>query len=59
VVRYGSPRSPLLPFASLATVRWHDGESVGDGHRKGQFRALKDVGGDMIDKGVFTQSTAR
>ena len=44
---------------ALATVRWHDGEPVGDGHLKGQFRALKDVVGDMVDKGVFTQSTAR
>ncbi|AAV44673.1 MULTISPECIES: DUF6735 family protein [Halobacteriales] len=44
---------------ALATVRWHDGEPVGDGHLKGQFRALKDVVGDMVDKGVFTPSTAR
>lgn len=44
---------------ALATVWWHDGEPVGDGHLKGQFRALKDVVGDMVDKGVFTQSTAR
>jgi hypothetical protein len=44
---------------ALATVRWQDGEPVGDGHLKGQFRALKDVVGDMVDKGVFTQSTAR
>ena len=43
----------------LATIRWHDGEPVGDGHLKGQFRALKDIVGDMVDKGVFTQSTAR
>jgi hypothetical protein len=35
------------------------GEPVGDGHLKGQFRGLKDVVGDMVDKGVFTQSTAR
>jgi len=44
---------------ALATVRWYDGEPVGDGHLQGQFRALKDVVGDMVDKGVFTQSTAR
>jgi len=43
----------------LATVRWHDGEPVDDSHLKGQFRALKDVVGDMVDKGVFTKSTAR
>jgi hypothetical protein len=44
---------------ALATVRWYDGEPVGDGHLQGQFAALKDVVGDMIDKGVFTPSTAR
>ncbi|WP_181692670.1 DUF6735 family protein [Natronomonas sp. LN261] len=44
---------------ALATVRWYDGEPVGDGHLQGQFQALKDVVGDMIDKGVFTPSTAR
>ncbi len=44
---------------ALATVRWYDGEPVGDGHLQGQFTALKDVVGDMIDKGVFTLSTTR
>jgi len=44
---------------ALATVRWYDGDPVGDGHLQGQFQALKDVAGDMLDKGVFTQSTAR
>ena len=44
---------------ALATARWYDGEPVDDGHLQGQFAALKDVGGDMIDKGVFTPSTAR
>ncbi|MDL0145549.1 DUF6735 family protein [Halobacterium salinarum] len=44
---------------ALVTVRWHDGEPVGDGHLQGQFAALKDVGGNMLDKGVFTPSTAR
>jgi len=44
---------------ALATVRWYDGEPIGDGHLQGQFAALKDVLGDMLDKGVFTPSTAR
>ena len=38
---------------------WYDGEPEGDGHLQGQFAALKDVVGDMLDKGVFTPSTAR
>nr|WP_254544813.1 DUF6735 family protein [Halomarina sp. BND7] len=44
---------------ALATVHWDDSEPVGDGQLQGQFQALKDVVGDMIDKGVFTPSTAR
>ncbi|WP_058992384.1 DUF6735 family protein [Haloarcula sp. CBA1127] len=44
---------------ALATVRWHNCEPVGDGHLQGQFMALKDVVGDMIDKDIFTPSTAR
>lgn len=44
---------------ALATVRWYDGEPVSDGHLQGQFAALKDVVGDMLDKGVFSPSTAR
>jgi len=35
------------------------GETVGNGHLQGQFAALKDVVGDILDKGVFTPSTAR
>jgi hypothetical protein len=36
-----------------------DGEPSGDGHLQGQFAALKDVVGDMLEKGGFTPSTAR
>ena len=43
----------------LAAVRWYDGEPGGDSHLQGQFQALKDAAGDMLDKGVFTPSTAR
>ncbi|MFY4815959.1 DUF6735 family protein, partial [Haloarcula sp. AONF1] len=61
-LQYGSEtvgQGKTFGNGALATVRWYDGEPVGDGHLKGQFRALKDVVGDMVDKGVFTQSTAR
>jgi hypothetical protein len=30
---------------ALATVRWYDGEPVGDGHLQGQFAAFKDIVG--------------
>ena len=44
---------------ALTTVRWYDGEPVGNGHLQGQLAALKDVVDDMIDKGVFTPLTAK
>jgi len=39
--------------------RWYDDESVGDGYQKGHFMALKDIIGDLINKGVFAPSTAK
>jgi hypothetical protein len=44
---------------ALATVLWDDEEPVGDDYLNGMFRALKDIAGDMVDRGAFTQSTAR
>jgi hypothetical protein len=44
---------------ALATVRWYDGEPVGDGAFCGQFAALKDVVGDMIDRDVLDEQSAR
>ena len=41
--------SETVGNGALATVRWYDGEPVGDGHLQGQFAALKDVVGDMLD----------
>jgi len=59
-VRIGdSQTGETVGNGALATVRWYDGEPVGDGHLQGQFAAFKDVVGDMLDKGVFTPSTAR
>ena len=45
--------------SALATVRWYDGEPVGDGHLQGQFPALKDVVGDMLENDIFTPSIVR
>ena len=43
---------------ALATVRWYDGEPVGDSRLQGQFAALEYFVGDMTDEDVFTLSTA-
>ena len=34
-------------------------KSTDDSHLTGQFQTLKDVGDDMLNKGVFTLPTAR
>lgn len=44
---------------ALTTVRWYDGEPVGDGYLRGQFQGMKDIVGDMIDRGVFSETMAR
>ncbi|WP_436926205.1 DUF6735 family protein [Halosimplex amylolyticum] len=50
--------APTVGNGALRTVRWHDGEPVGDGFAQGEFRALKAVVGDLIDRSVLTQSEA-
>ena len=50
--------APTVGNGALRTVRWYDGEPVGDGHAQGEFRALKAVVGDMVDRGVFTWAEA-
>ena len=50
--------SETIGNGALRTVRWYQGEPVGDGFTRGQFKALKDVTGDMIDRGVFAHSFA-
>ncbi|WP_226023941.1 DUF6735 family protein [Halomicrobium salinisoli] len=51
--------SPTRGNGAIRTVRWYDGEPVGDGFAQGQFDGLKTVVGDMLDRGVFTLSSAR
>lgn len=46
--------SPLFGNGALRTVRWYDGEPVGDGFTQGEFTALKRVVGDLLDRDVFT-----
>lgn len=49
---------PSVGVGALKTFRWHDGRPVADGRNRGQWRALKDVVGDLIDDGVFTEQEA-
>lgn len=51
--------APTIGNGVLRTVRWRDGEPVGDGHATCQFRGLKAAVGDMVDWGVLTPETAR
>ncbi|QLH84930.1 DUF6735 family protein [Halosimplex pelagicum] len=50
--------SPTIGNGALRTVRWYDGEPVGDGFAQGEFRALKDITGELIDQGVLTRMEA-
>lgn len=50
--------SPLFGNGALRTVRWYDGEPVGDGFTQGEFKALKRVAGDLLDRGKFTHEEA-
>lgn len=43
---------------AVRTVRWYNGEPVGDGYVQGEFQALRNVVGDMVDRGVFTRESA-
>jgi len=51
--------SPTRGNGAIRTVRWYDGEPVGDSFAQGQFDGLKTAVGDMLDRGVFTLSSAR
>ncbi|WP_436932843.1 DUF6735 family protein [Halosimplex halobium] len=50
--------SPTVGNGALRTVRWYEGEPVGDGFAQGEFRGLKATVGDMLDRGVFTLAEA-
>ncbi len=47
---------PTIGNGALRTVRWYDGEPVGDGYVIGEFEGLKAVVADLIDRGVFTHA---
>ena len=50
--------APTIGNGALRTVRWYDGEPVGDGYVQGEFRALKRTMGVLIDRGVFSPAEA-
>ncbi|MBV0903487.1 DUF6735 family protein [Haloarcula salina] len=49
---------PKCGNGAVRTVRWYNGEPVGDGYVQGEFQALKSVVGELVDRGVFTRSSA-
>ena len=50
--------APTIGNGALRTVRWYDGDPVGDGFAQGEFRVLKDITGELIDQGVLTRAEA-
>jgi len=49
---------PTIGNGALRTVRWYDGEPVGDGYVQGEFQGLKKVVADLIDRGVYFEEEA-
>lgn len=50
--------SAFVGHGALRTVRWYQGEPVGDGYTRGEFAGVKRTVADMVDRGVFTQADA-
>ena len=51
--------SAFVGNGALRTVRWYQGEPVGDGYTRGEFAGIKRTVADMVDRGVFTSEDAR
>jgi hypothetical protein len=50
--------SPTVGHGALQPACWHDGEPVGDGFTRGQFAGVKQVVGEMVDRGMFDREGA-
>lgn len=50
--------SAFVGNGALRTVRWYQGDPVGDGYTRGEFAGIKRTVADMVDRGVFTQDDA-
>jgi hypothetical protein len=50
--------SPTVGHGALQPVQWHDGTPVGDGFTRGQFTGMKQVVGEMVDRGMFDREGA-
>jgi hypothetical protein len=51
-------QSPTVGHGALRTLRWYDGEPVGDGYLRGWFDGAKTVTATFIDQGLFSESQA-
>jgi hypothetical protein len=49
---------PTVGFGAIRTVRWYDGEPVGDGYARGQFAGMKHILGTMVDRGLIDEEKA-
>ncbi|WP_435062824.1 DUF6735 family protein [Halobaculum sp. EA56] len=50
--------SPSHGHGVICTVRWYDGEPVGDGSLRGWFAGAKEVTAELIDRDVFSEVQA-
>lgn len=51
--------SAFVGHGALRTVRWYQGDPVGDGYTRGEFAGVKQTVAEMVDRGVFTPEDAR
>jgi hypothetical protein len=51
-------RSPTTGNGLIATVRWYEGEPVGDGYCRGWFDGTKSILADAVGRGTFTEVQA-
>lgn len=50
--------SPTVGHGALQQVQWCGGKPVGDGFTRGQFTGMKQVVGEMVDRGMFDREGA-
>jgi hypothetical protein len=50
---------PTIGYGAIRTVRWYEGEPVGDDYTQGHFDGMKHVIGQLVDHGNFDAASAR
>lgn len=60
-LQYDSDRieeQPTIGYGAIQTVRWFEREPVNEGYITGRFEGMKQIVGQMVDRGVFNERQA-